>query len=125
MKNSNYWRTRLLCGCVAPILAGCANVSHVMICNDTHLGIKGGLSPATNCSSISIGYRNRFATVIPKIDRSLDPTHSDFDAASVLMGNHAVLHGLDVPDVEEIVATGQTAIEIAKNPSNKCPFTAH
>ena len=119
-----HWRPwlSLLMGIPLIFLAACANVSHVVIYQDNQLGIKGSYSSDTNSGTLVIGYRNKFASLIPKVDPAV--TGSDYQAASVYAGSQMVVHGLGVPDVDEITATGQAAIYVASSSGGQAPFVA-
>src|SRR4051794_3050422 len=99
-----------VCLCAAA-LCGCANVSHMLLYTDTSLGIKGGLNPETNSVSMHVGFRRNFATIVPKVRvvaENGQPT-GEMEAASVYSTSKIGLHGLHVPDVDEMVVTGDAA----------------
>jgi hypothetical protein len=113
-----------VCLC-AVALCGCANVSHMLLYTDTSLGIKGGLNPETNTVSMHVGFRRNFATIVPKVQEVENgkPT-GEMEAASVYSTSKMALHGLHVPDVEEMVVTGDAADALGQSSAALDPFTS-
>ena len=57
--------------CVAIVASdgavGCANVSHMVLYQNTNLGLKGSVSPSTGNTSIKVGFERDFLTILPKV----------------------------------------------------------
>jgi hypothetical protein len=96
----------------------------MLLYTDTSLGIKGGLNPETNTVSMHVGFRRNFATIVPKVQEveNGQPT-GEMEAASVYSASRVALHGLHVPDVEEMVVTGDAAEALGQSPGALEPFT--
>ena len=118
------WRTvgaSALAVCAAIALAACGNVSHVMLYQDSTLGVNGGVNPENNNVNLHIGYHRDFYMVAPKV--AVDGTSTAYDAASTYGYTKLVINGLNVPDIDELVATGTAAVLMAKTPDAKAIFT--
>ena len=106
-------------------LSACANVSHMLLYQDTSLGIKGGLNPETNTANIHVGFRRNFATIVPKVQPTVNGAPAgDMEAASVYSASNMVIRGLQVPDIDEIVVTGDAAAALGKTANALIPFTS-
>jgi len=114
----------LLCGVAALAFCSCANVSHMLLYHDRHLGIKGGVNPETNNVAINVGYRSNFASIIPKVEPDPVNAPKTYEAASVYSSSRIVIRGLGVPDVEELTATGDAAVAVGKSADGQQPFTS-
>jgi hypothetical protein len=104
-------------------LSACANVSHMLLYQDTSLGIKGGLNPETNTASIHVGFRRNFATIVPKVKETENgqPT-GEMEAASVYSASKMVIRGLQLPDIDETVVTGDAAYALGQSADALDPF---
>jgi hypothetical protein len=106
--------------CVLSWLAGCANVSHVFLYQDSTLGINGGVNPENNNVNLHIGYHRDFYLVAPKV--ATDGSTA-YNAASTYGYSKIVINGLEVPDIDELVATGTAATMMAGSGSGTAIFT--
>lgn len=114
----------LLLSASALALVSCANVSHMLLYQDTNLGIKGGYNPETSNVSLHIGFRRNFVTLVPKVnhDMSGDPAKADLESASVFSASSMTLRGLAVPDIDEMVVTGDAAVALGGTKGALLPF---
>jgi len=115
----------LLATLAALSLASCANPSHLIVYQHSNLGINGGVSPATSNFYVRIGLRREFAAVVPKYKEEVPPfdvpePKYENDAASAYVAARMRVTGVfSTPQISEILATGQAAINAANG--NRVP----
>ncbi len=116
--------TRLLLPlAIVALLPACTNTSHMLLVQDTHLGLHAAPNPEGQNVGVSFGYRRRFATVIPKVEFGVDDAQYKRpvrNAASVVSAASATFNGpFRVPEVSEVVWTGDAAQNFAKTQKAK------
>ena len=107
--------------------AGCANVSHLVLYQNTNLGLKGSVSPQTGNTSIKFGFDRQFLTIVPKVkidnQANNNPNETQtLEAADVFSASRVNVRGLFVPDVEELILTGDAAKKYANSDSARKAF---
>jgi hypothetical protein len=121
MNEHIHLRTVLLIGgAIATMFGsiGCANVSHALVYQDTTLGINGGASPQNGNINLKIGFQRNFASVVPKVKNPNpnSPDAPDVEAGSVFAASRYSVKGLQLPDIDEFIVTGDAAAELGKAP---------
>lgn len=106
---------------IATVLCtNCANTSHLLVYQHTNFGMNAGLNPQTGNIHARIGLRKDFACVIPKIT---DETTKEIKAASSYVSSRVrVRSPFEAPDIAEIIATGQAAVQMGDKEDALTPF---
>ena len=107
-------RIHLFCW-VMVSLSGCANTTHMALYQNTNLGLKGGLNPQNSNVSVKIGFSREFISVIPKVQHEDPAVEHPQEAGSVFAASRVDIQGLNVPEIEEIIVTGDAAVEFARS----------
>ena len=117
------------------LLASCQNSSHLIVYQHSNLGFNVGVNPETSNVHVRLGLRQEVGTIVPKVDLSDEEGGQEqsepgvrktkrFNAASayaaVRMNTREIYMA---PEVNEIVASGQAAINLASSPKKLDPFT--
>jgi hypothetical protein len=115
----------LLTGLTCLSFSSCNNISHVLVYQHSNVGFCSGLNPQTNNVHVRLGIRQEVAALIPKVDHNLtdDPKATDPDAASTYIAMRVnVDNPFATPEVNELIATGQAAVNIASDKEPMKPF---
>jgi hypothetical protein len=102
-------------------LASCSNSSHLLLYQQSNLGLNAGVNPSTQNIHVRVGLRREFGAIVPKytIDKDGKATNQ---AASAYFGSRArVKSPFRVPEVAEVMATGPAAV-IAASAGNALDF---
>ena len=102
--------------------AACANVSHLVLYQNTNLGLKGTVSPQTGNTSIKVGFDREFLAILPKIKVDNPDGTQVLEAGTVFSASRVNVRGLNVPDVEELILTGDAAKIYARTPDARKAF---
>lgn len=102
----------------AATLTSCSNSSHLLLYQQSNLGLNAGINPSTQNLHVRIGLRRQFGAIIPKYttgETNPDGTQTN-KAASAYFGSRARITGpFRVPEVAEVMATGAAAVIAAKS----------
>lgn len=103
-------------------LTSCANSSHLLLYQQSNLGLNAGVNPSTQNLHVRIGLRRQFGAIVPKY--AVDPDGGNTQAASAYFGSRArVTSPWRVPEIAEVMATGEAAV-IAAGAGNALNFAA-
>lgn len=106
-------RTLITLILAAASLSSCQNSSHLILYQQSNLGLNAAVDPATQNLHVRIGLRREFGAIVPKYEDDAKP--GDKQAASAYFGSRArVTSPFRVPEVAEVMATGDAAIIAAK-----------
>ena len=120
MKKTKRFIEFSLAGAFALLISACANTSHMLVYQHTNFGLNAGVNPQSGNLHVRIGHRQDFACVIPKVK---DETSGTIKAGSSYVASRVRVHGpLQVPDIAEIVATGNAASNMGDKPDALTPF---
>ncbi len=98
----------------------CSNSSHLLLYQQSNLGLNAGLNPATQNLHVRVGLRRQFGAIVPKYAVGAEGERNQ--AASAFFGSRArVSHPFRVPEVAEVMATGRAAV-IAAQGGNALDF---
>lgn len=101
-------------------LCGCQNSSHLILYQQSSLGLNSAIDPATQNLHVRIGLRREFGAIIPKYEK--EDGKNEKQAASAYFGSRARITGpFRVPEVAEVMATGEAAT-IAARAGNAMDF---
>lgn len=115
----------LLTGLTCLSFSSCNNISHVLVYQHSNVGFCSGLNPQTNNVHVRLGIRQEVAALIPKVDHNItdDPKATDPDAASTYIAMRVnVDNPFATPEVNELIATGQAAVNVASASKPMKPF---
>lgn len=109
----------------ASLLASCNNISHLMVYQHSNIGFCAGLNPETTNVHVRLGIRQEVATLVPKVAVPVaGKDKPENNAASSYVGMRVkMLSAFDVPEVEEIVASGAAAENVSSVEDAIEPFT--
>ncbi len=108
-------------------LTACSNSSHLLLYQQSNLGLNAGINPSTQNLHVRVGLRRQFGAIVPKYalvetDDSGKVTTTN-KAASAYFGSRArITSPFRVPEVAEVMATGRAAV-IAAQSGNALNFT--
>ncbi len=102
-------------------LAGCANVPHAVLYQETTLGVSAGTNPESGNLKVRVGFKRDFASITPKV-RTTPGDDTTIDAGSTFVASRYSVKGLDIPEVEEVMVTGEAAASLGKSPEALKPF---
>ncbi|HEY1050766.1 MAG TPA: hypothetical protein VGE39_13445 [Prosthecobacter sp.] len=110
---------RLACLILVSMAASsCNNTSHLLVYQHTNVGFCAGINPETSNVHVRLGIREENVIVAPKIEKDCDKT-----AASAFVATRVNVKSVfGTPEVNELVATGQAADNIARDPKSLDPF---
>jgi hypothetical protein len=95
-------------------LSSCANSSHLLLYQQSNLGLNTGMNPSTQNLHVRVGLRREFGAIIPKYSK--DEGGFETQAASAYFGSRArITSPWRVPEVSEVMATGPAAVIAAKS----------
>jgi len=106
--------------------SSCNNISHVLVYQHSNVGFCSGLNPQTNNVHVRLGIRQEVAALVPKVDHNTDSAVSEAepDAASTYIAMRVnVDNPFATPEVNELIATGQAAVNIASDNEPMKPFS--
>lgn len=110
----------------APIclLASCNNISHLLVYQHSNVGFCAGLNPETSNVHVRLGIRQECGTMVPKVMVPKAGTDTkEATAASAYVGMRVTVRSaFAVPEVEEIVASGLAAENVARTGDPLKPF---
>lgn len=95
---------------LAAFAPGCANTSHMALYQNTVLGVNGAVNPDNSNVHLKVGFSRDFITVIPKVKRE----DGEMQAGSVFATSRTNVKGLNIPEVDEVIITGDAAARFAK-----------
>lgn len=127
--NIPHLRSALLV-CLPLAAVGCANPSHLMLYQQSNLGVNAGISPATNNLHVRVGLRREFGAIIPKYYDSVPKVGADGAevvdkdgkvvtgqkreaASSFVAARMRVRSAFETPEITECLASGTAAIQAA------------
>jgi hypothetical protein len=113
---------RLLLLCTLFGTVSCANTSHLFIYQHSNFGFNAGTSPQSGNIHVGIGLRRDFACVIPKIDSGDKATPNIRAASSYVVSRVRTKSPFAVPDIAEIIATGEAADQMGNKTDALSPF---
>ncbi len=106
---------------------GCANPSHAVLYQQTTLGVNAGTNPETGNFKLRVGFKREFAAVIPKVVLPADPNNPEagekIEAGSTFSASRYSVKGLQIPEVEEFIVTGDAATTLGATPGAMGAFS--
>lgn len=108
-------------------LTSCSNSSHLLLYQQSNLGLNAGINPSTQNLHVRVGLRRQFGAIVPKyalVETDVNGTVTTTNkAASAYFGSRArITSPFRVPEVAEVMATGRAAV-IAAQSGNALNFT--
>jgi hypothetical protein len=91
--------------------AGCGTPTHLAYVHNMNLGVDLGAAPTEGQVKLAIGYDRKTFALVPQLK-------ADADAMSVTSASRVVVAGLSTDKFGHIVATGEIAKKLAKDPKN-------
>lgn len=111
----------LIAICAIASLTSCQNSSHLLLYQQSNLGLNAAINPSTQNLHVRIGLRREFGAIVPKYEMEADsetlgiPDPHEKKAASAYFGSRArITSPWRVPEVAEVMATGEAATIAAK-----------
>lgn len=101
-------KTGIAAICILTGFTSCQNSSHLLLYQQSSLGLNAAVNPTTQNLHVRIGLRREFGAIVPKYER--DDDSGEKQAASAYFGSRArVTSPFRVPEVAEVMATGEAA----------------
>lgn len=103
------------------------NVSHYMIFQEEGVGLKIAANPASGVVKARLGWEQNIIQLVPKVDLKNESENESKDEsksksknnASALAASKTIFRSMRPPTVEELIATGDAADNLAKNANGK------
>jgi hypothetical protein len=108
-------KTKILGIIASTCLCGCQNSSHLLLYQQSSLGLNAAVNPSTQNLHARIGLRREFGAIVPKYEKTKDDGTTENQAASSYFGSRTrITSPFRVPEVAEIMATGEAATIAAR-----------
>lgn len=115
------YKIGLIAICAIASLTSCQNSSHLLLYQQANLGLNAAINPSTQNLHVRIGLRREFGAIVPKYEMEPNPDTPGIPdphekkAASAYFGSRArITSPWRVPEVAEVMATGDAAIAAAQ-----------